>query len=132
MHAHVSQAIDRSPLNRGLSGAVWQAQPGNIPITFENGDVALFDYEGDGTYEVHFLFESRGRKAIEHARESFRRMFEDHKAALIFGLVPEFRRDVKLLARWAGGKSRGTRNTVNGVCELFVLSKAMWKKGTDQ
>lgn len=132
MHPHVTQAINNSPLSRGLSGAEWQARPENIPIIFDNGDVALFDHEDEGTYEVHFLFESRGRLAIEHAKESFRRMFEDHEATLIFGLVPDFRRDVKLLARWAGGRSRGARNTVNGVCELFVLSDAMWKKGTVQ
>lgn len=127
MNSLVTQAIDKAPLNRGLSGAAWLARPGNVPITFENGDVALFDAEGDGTYEVHFLFESRGRTAIEHARESFRQMFTEHGAELIFGLVPNFRRDVKLLARWAGGKSRGLRHTANGVCELFVLSNAMWK-----
>lgn len=107
------------------------ARPGNVPITFDNGDVALFDDEGDGTFEVHFLFESRGRQAIQHAQESFRRMFTDHGAKLIFGLVPDFRRDVKLLARWAGGRSVGKRVTSNGVCELFVLSNAMWK-GTVQ
>jgi len=123
----VIQAIDTSPLNRGLSGAAWVARSGNIPVTFDNGDVALFDDEGDGTYEVHFLFQSRGRQAIQHAKEAFRRMFTDHGAKLIFGLVPDHRRDVKLLARWAGGRSRGSRTTSNGVCELFVLSNAMWK-----
>lgn len=131
MKSLVAQAIDKAPLNRGLSGAAWLARPENIPITFENGDVALFDAEGDGIYEVHFLFESRGQTAIEHARESFRQMFIEHGAELIFGLVPNFRRDVKLLARWAGGKSRGLRATSNGLCELFVLSNAMWK-GTDR
>lgn len=129
MNTHVIQAIDTSPLNRGLSGAAWVARPGNVPITFDNGDVALFDDEGDGTFEVHFLFESRGRQAIQHAQESFRRMFTDHGAKLIFGLVPDFRRDVKLLARWAGGRSVGKRATSNGVCELFVLSNAMWEMG---
>lgn len=127
MHPHVTQVIDNSPLNRGLSGAAWQARPGNIPIIFDNGDVALFDHEGEGTYEVHFLFESRGRVAIDHAREAFRQMFTEHHAKLIFGMVPDFRRDVKMLARWAGGKCVGTRNTSEGVCELYVLSHEMWK-----
>ena len=127
MHPNVAHAIDTAPLNRGLSGAAWLSRPGNIPVTFDNGDVALFDDEGDGTYEVHFLFESRGREAIEHAKQSFEIMFTQHDAALIFGLVPDFRRDVKLLARWAGGKSQGIRQTPEGPVELFVLSKAMWK-----
>lgn len=127
----ITQAIDTAPLNRGLKGAAWLASPGNIAVTFDNNDIALFDDEGDDTYQVHFLFQSRGRKAIEHARESFRRMFVDHGCKLIFGLVPRTpehdRRDVALLARWAGGRSVGMRDTPEGPCELFVLSKAQWK-----
>lgn len=126
----IIEAIDTAPLNRGLKGSDWVAHPGNIAITFDNGDVALFDDELEGTYQVHFLFQSRGRKAIEHARESFKRMFTEHNASLIFGLVPDFRRDVKLLARWAGGRSAGMRDTACGPCELFVLSKFLWKVAT--
>jgi hypothetical protein len=124
----VEDAIDRATLNRGLRGADWLANQANIPCVFDNGDVALFDHEGEHDYEVHFLFTSGGRLAIDHARESFRFMFEQHGAELIFGLVPDHRRDVKLLARWAGGKSAGIRPTPDGDCELFVLSKIMWMK----
>lgn len=124
---NVATAIDAAPLNCGLQGAAWLASEGNIPVTFENGDIALFDNEGDDNYEVHFLFVSRGREAINHARESFRVMFAEHGAKLIFGLVPDFRRDVKLLARWAGGKFAGRRDTSEGPCDLFVLSNSMWK-----
>jgi hypothetical protein len=123
----IIEAIDTAPLNRGLKGADWVATPGNVAFTFDNGDVALFDYEGDDTYQGHFLFKSRGRQAIEHAREAFRRLFTEHDAGLVFGLVPDFRRDAKMVVRWAGGKSRGLRNTQDGPCELFVLSKFMWK-----
>lgn len=126
-HHLIAEAIDTAPLNRGLKGADWLARSGNIPVTFDNGDVALFDDEGDGVYQVHFLFVSRGRKAIEHARESFKVMFTEHGANLIFGLVPSFRRDVALLARWVGGNSVGMRSTSEGPCELFVLSKFQWK-----
>lgn len=125
---NIIDAIDRAPLNRGLSGAAWLASAGNVPVTFDNGDIALFDHEGAQDYQVHFLFNSRGREAIDHAREAFRIMFVDHGAELIFGLVPDFRRDVKLLARWIGGKFAGKRNTSEGVCELFVLSNIMYFK----
>lgn len=123
----VAQAIDEATLNQGVRGADWLASEGNIPVTFANGDIALFEHEGGGDYQVHFLFVGRGRKAIDHARESFRIMFTDHGAKLIFGLVPDFRRDVKLLARWAGSKCAGQRMTPEGPCELFVLSNIMWK-----
>lgn len=123
----IAEAIDTAPLNRGLKGADWLASEGNVSITFDNGDVVLFDNEGDSVFQVHFLFVSRGREAIAHARDSFRIMFEEHDAHLIMGLVPDFRRDVKLLARWAGGRSAGMRSTSDGPCELFVLSKVQWK-----
>lgn len=126
--AQIIEAIDTAPLNRGLCGASWLASPGNIPVTFDNGDIALFDHEGGKDYQVHFLFNSRGKEAIANAKESFRIMFVDHGAELIFGLVPDFRRDVKLLARWIGGKFAGKRATSEGVCELFVLTNLMYFK----
>lgn len=123
----IEKSIDAATLNCGVSGANWLASERNIPVTFDNGDIALFEHEGNDDYQVHFLFVGRGRKAIDHARESFRIMFTDYGAELIFGLVPDFRRDVKLLARWAGGKCAGQRMTPEGPCELFVLSNSMWK-----
>lgn len=125
--ATIIDAIDASPLNRGLSGARWLAHLGNVPIVM-GSDIALFDDEGDCVYQVHFLFASRGKAAVASAKESFRQMFENYGADLIFGLVPDFRRDVKMLARLAGGKSRGLRASAEGPVELFVLSKEMWSE----
>jgi hypothetical protein len=124
----IAAKIDQAPLNRGLDGSAWLSTPGNVPITFDNGDVVLFDNEGDGIYQVHVLLVSRGRKAIERVREAFRQMFKDHCAKLIFGMVPDFRRDVKLLARWVGCKSAGLRKTSEGPCELFVMSSMQWRR----
>ena len=121
----IISAIDASTLNRGLSGVDWLAHAGNVPVVMGQ-DVALFDDEGDRIYQVHFLFVSRGKAAVASAKESFRQMFEKHGADTIFGMIPDFRRDVKLLARWAGGKFVGKRDTKYGICELFVLSKEMW------
>jgi hypothetical protein len=132
-HHFIAEAIDTAPHNRGRVGADWLADESNIPITFDNGDILLFDAEGDGIYQVHVLFQSRGRKAIEHVREAFRIMFTEHKCSLIFGLVPDFRGDVKLLARWTGMRSAGERWALEGPglpetkFELFVLSKFQWK-----
>lgn len=124
----IAEAIDTAPYNHGVSGASWLAMAGNVTVSFDNGDVALFEHEGDKSYQVHFLFQSRGKKAIEHAKESFRVMFVEHSAQLIFGLVPDHRRDVKMLSRWIGGKFAGKRNTPEGVCELYVLSNIMFFK----
>ncbi len=125
MQSTVIKAIDEASLNRGLSGANWLSDRRNIACVSENGDVTLFDYEGDKDYQIHVIFKSRGRAAIQSARESIQTMFDIHGADLIFGLVPDFRRDVKLLARWVGMKSAGIRMTDEGPCELFVLSAPM-------
>lgn len=124
---YVAAVIDAAPLNRGLRGAEWLASEGNIPVTFGNGDIMLFDGEGSAIYQAHVLFVSRGREAIRHVRAALRIMFVEHGAELIFGLVPDFRHDVKLLARWAGLKFAGRRQTSEGPCELYVLSDSMWK-----
>lgn len=126
----VIQAIEQAPYNMGLAGADWLASEGNTPITFDDGGVVLFDFEGGNTYQAHFLLVARGRAAVDQVRSAFRTMFEQHDAELIFGLVPDLRRDVKLVARWAGAKSAGKRNTSYGPCELFVLSNLMFFKRT--
>lgn len=128
-HHLIAQAIDTAPLNRGLVGSDWLTYQGNVPVTFDNGDIMLFDNEGDDVYQAHVLFQSRGRKAIEHVREAFEIMFNEYGCSLIFGMVPDFRRDVKMLARWSGMRSAGERWASEGPglpdtkFELFVLSK---------
>ncbi len=125
---NIAQAINQSPLNRGLDGETWLSTPGNVAILLPvKDDITLFDYEGDGIYEVHFLFQSRGKEALRSAREAITRIFDEHGASMIFGMAPECRPDVRLFARWLGMKSRGLRYTVHGFCELFILPKYRWK-----
>lgn len=129
---HISEVITsviHAAGNLDVDGGQWLSTPGNIAIVLPNQDIALFDdNEDDGNvYQGHLVFKSRGKDAIESAKECFRRMFCDHGAEVIYGLISPDRRDVKLLLRWAGAKSRGERYTVHGLVELFVLSKEMWK-----
>lgn len=125
---HVISAINNSPLNRGLDGAVWLENPENVPIGFGDGDVILFDAMGENTYQLHYcLTHAKGREAIERVRLAFREMFEEYKASLIFGLTPVFLRHALIFNRLVGGKSAGIRETPNGPCEMFVLSREMWK-----
>lgn len=123
----IIHAIDAAPLNRGLSGKAWLDAPGNVPIVMGD-DIALFDDEGNCTYQVHLLFTSRGRAAVASAKAAYRQMFENYGAEFLFSLIPDFRRDAKMVARWSGGKFVGKRDTAEGVCELFVLSKEMWSE----
>lgn len=129
----IAEAIDTAPLNRGLKGEDWLAFEGNVSVTTDDGDITLFDNQGDDVYAIHVLYQSRGRKAIERAKEAIATMFDEHGAKLIYGLVPVFRSDVKLLARWTGMRCAGLRLVPEGRggrmawCELFVISKFQWK-----
>ncbi len=119
----VANAIDASPLNRGLSGEAWLATPGNIYVIDEAGNVALLDAEGEDEYQIHVLCVERGNQARDFILSVFQHMFEDRGAELIFGLVPDFRRDVKCMARLTGMKFVNTHMTEHGSCDLFVLPK---------
>lgn len=129
----IAEAIDTAPLNRGLKGDDWLAFEGNVSVMTDDGDITLFDNEGEGVYGIHVLYQSRGRKAIERAKEAIATMFREHGASLIIGMVPDFRADVKWLARQAGMRCAGYRYASEGPglgqtkFELFVLSKFQWK-----
>lgn len=132
MHAHdfaiIISAIDRSPYNRGLSGAEWLAIAGNQPFAFENGDVILFEDTGDRIFHVHYLFDkARGREALKQARAAFKVMFEKHKARALAGLTPLDNRAARMFNRLVGGKSIGIVETPFGPCEKFVMTRQMWK-----
>lgn len=122
-HSAVIGAINASPLNRGLRGDDWVADFRNVAIV-EGDDIVLFDYEDRDTYQIHVLLNSsRGRKAKACIRRAITEMFRERGAEVIFGMVPEFRRDVAMMARWVGMKSHGKRYTREGVCELFILRR---------
>lgn len=123
----IIHAINTSPLNRGLRGEDWVANPRNIAVTADE-DIALFDFEAPGFYQVHILYGSRGVRALNRIREAFRQMFTEHAADGIFAMVPDFRRDVKMMARWTGMEFAGKRDTDCGMCELFFLTRTMWKR----
>lgn len=122
----VISAINESPMNRGLRGADWVADDRNIAITDDAGNVTIFDYEDEGVYQAHFLRHEGGRGAIRRIKAAYSEMFERHGATVLFGLAPDDRPDVKLMARWTGAKSHGRRLTEHGFCELFILTRHAW------
>lgn len=131
LHQTIIDAIDTSPLNRGLSGVDWVTEPGNIAVE-RGGDITLFDDEGEGAYQMHVLYNSRGRAAIDAATAAINEIFDSHSAAIVFALIPNFRRDVKLLARWTGLHYYGKRMTADGLCELFGTTKECWNRGNER
>lgn len=117
----IINAINTSPMNRGLSGEAWVADERNVSINIDD-DVFLFDYENEGIYQIHFLATEGGKETIRRSRMAFDAMF-DLGATMLFGLVPQDRRDVAMMARWVGGVYRQTVPTPHGVCDLYIVLK---------
>lgn len=122
----IEKAIDESPLNRGLRGADWVRDTSNIPFV-EGKDVILFDKDSDGIYEIHVLLIARGRAAVECIRRAFDMMFREKGTAVIFGMVPDFRRDVKIMARLCGMAFVQKINHRGDDVELFELTREQWE-----
>jgi hypothetical protein len=125
----IIDAIDQSPLNQGLRGCDWIADERNHAFV-EGQDVVLFDYENSGVYAVHVLLESRGRKAIGAIKRAFTDLFEQRPDAnIILGLVPLFRHDVKLMARWCGMKIIARYGYNGQRVEAYGITRDEFMKG---
>jgi len=117
----IIEAINSSPMNRGLNGADWFERPGNISINIDE-DVFLFDYENEGIYQAHFLATEGGKATLRRSKQALRIMF-DGDATMVFCLVPVARRDVSLMVRWIGFTYKQTVPTPYGVCDLYCVLK---------
>jgi hypothetical protein len=128
----IIHAIEQSPLNQGLRGADWLSDQRNHAFV-EGEDVVLFDYERGGVYAVHVLLESRGRKAIDVIKRAFTDLFEQRQdAKIILGLVPLFRHDVKIMARWCGMKIIARYGYNGQRVEAYGLTREEFMKGIPQ
>ncbi len=110
--------IDTSPLNRGLRGVDWVANPLNVAL-FYGDDMALFDYITPGHYEGHFFFQSRGKEAVEVAKILTQKMFE-HGALMIVGYVPFINRRAGVIAHAAGYHYAGNKMTEHGPVRVYL------------
>jgi hypothetical protein len=121
-HSHIIAAIDASPMNRGKSGAEWFAEKGNVAIEIDE-DIFLFDREGPGYYQIHFLTCEGGKATVARCKAAFKIMFDEHGASLLFGLVPVSRRDVAVMANRVGGIYARMVPTPFEPCRLYIVPK---------
>lgn len=123
----LAQAIASSPFNRGLTAEEWLADPLHVLIE-RGGDFGLFEPEGEGLWNAHWLFRSRGRAALEAARDMFRELFDVRGAISVSGLTPIECRHGRMFNRWLGCRSQGIIETEHGPCEIFIMTAQMWKE----
>lgn len=114
--------IDHSPLNRGMTGIEWVCDPRNIAILVGDEDLVLFDYLAPGQYAIHLFLESRGAEAVKAVRAAEASMYRDHDAKMLFAYVPDFRKDVAVIARYAGWHYAGTRESNFGPVRVYMTA----------
>lgn len=90
----------------------------------DGDDVGLATHEYPGLYTVHWFFtNSRGRKALDLAKEMLHRLFEDADAKAVRGLTKATLRAARWASRQVGFKSYGLIETKDGEHELFYMTK---------
>jgi hypothetical protein len=80
---------------------------------------AMFVWRGPGIYEVHVMFEQRGKEVLRISREMLKIMRENG-AKLFWAAVPVESRHVIMFTRLMGWKSQGVALLSHGYCELFL------------
>lgn len=97
--------------------------PMNVILTEGDGG-AIFVWRGPGIYEVHVMFEQRGRDVLALSHRMLAHMRENYGADTFWAAVPwdqsKQSRKVRLFTRLMGWKSRGRANLANGLHELFI------------
>ncbi len=101
----------------------WLDEPRNIAI-LEDDDLALFDYNDHGVYEIHLFFHSRGKEAVEAAKAVTRQMFE-FGAHMIVASIPAINRKACVVARMTGYHFLETRETPYGQVRVYFITPEM-------
>lgn len=110
----------------------WLADPVNIALENDLGDIALFEYglPHHKVYSGHYIFKSRGRKAIEAARLFLDEIFNScYNINIVMGLTPVEYKAARWLTRQIGFTSYGIEELHNKDYELFILTKKEFENG---
>lgn len=102
--------------------------PGNVMAGDERG-VVLFVFQGDGAYDMHYLFTSsmRGAAALRLIRSSISDLFTYYHAHAITGQTPRDNRAARAINRALGGRPFGVSVDSQGRdCINYVLERATW------
>jgi len=119
---NLSKALEKHPfINDDFDLNVWLSS-NNIVIQ-DGENYALFENTRDGVYEGHYLFQdARGKRAITLANKIINYFFTTFDVKVLIGKVPLQQRGARWLTRQLGFKSLGAIETIDGDCELFLLT----------
>lgn len=123
----IAKLIDESPMNKGMDGKLWLETPGNLAMASDAGEVVLFEQVANEIYEFHWLL-SVGRSAkevVDFTLFAIDHVFRNSQCETMFGLVPDDRRDSRMMARFIGAQFWGIVDTENGPCHMFIMTREM-------
>jgi hypothetical protein len=98
----------------------WLDNKETIALVNENGDLALF--EKHGTWQGHYFFKSRGKKAVTAAKKFLDEVFNPcYNISVLTGLTPIHNLGARWLSRKIGFTSQGVMTIDNQPFEFFIL-----------
>lgn len=107
-----------------ISAKEWLENPTNIALINDDGDIALFEHGIKDYYSGHYAFKSRGRKAINAAREFIDELFNTcYNIEVLMGLTPITNLPARWLTRQVGFKSYGVVEGPKRHYEMFIITK---------
>lgn len=120
----------------GFHETNWFYGDGNVALINKQGDVALFENQANlptGTVCGHYLFRSRGAKAIEAAKEFIDEVFDKEYAHTVLGFVPVEHKGAVWITKKLGFREYGEPRDIEdaGPHRFFTMTKDRWK-GTNR
>lgn len=107
----------------------WWKEPRHLMLV-EDDNVGLATFEYPGLYDVHWFYQSaRGRQAIALGRRMIGKLFEEHGAECLRGLIRTELKASKWACRQLGFKSHGIVSYPEGDSEVFCMTKDQYLEG---
>lgn len=98
----------------------WINKQDTIVLVNDDGDLALF--EKHGTWQGHYYFQSRGKKAVVAAKNFLDEVFNPcYNISVLTGLTPLTNLGARWLSRKIGFTSQGVITIDNQPFEFFIL-----------
>lgn len=107
---------------------VWIADPRNIAVKDDHGNIGLLDYVAPQIYEPHLYFEDRGKEALDRAKKMLTWVFENTDALELHGFTPIYQKGAWLFVRKIGFKRLGLVEGGHCPCYASLMTKEMWRE----
>lgn len=110
---------------KGRPVSEWLADPENIAMVNDKGDIGLLEKRGSGVYCPHMFFFSRGPAAVKAGAAFLTEAFE-HGAKILIGFTPLDKRGAVRLVKHLGLTILGEEDIDGRPHMISTLTKEQW------